>query len=31
MGVRPGLAFYVCQEVYCRAREVLESKLGISR
>jgi hypothetical protein len=30
MGVKPELAFDVCWEVYCSAREVLEAKRGIS-
>ena len=30
MSVKPELAFDVCWEVYCGAREVLESKRGIS-
>jgi hypothetical protein len=30
MGVSPQMAFDVCWEVYCTAREVIESKRGIS-
>jgi hypothetical protein len=30
MGVSPRMAFDVCWEVYCTAREVIESKRGIS-